>query len=421
MMSEFVCMLTEYIGIILCLHAFTKVRKEINLFNIILGVINVSALSYIDRYSDKRIFVVMLLFLTIFLYVKMKLEQSWFNAVKIWGIMMVVIPSLQLGLYTVMKMCFKSSVSPVIASAISNILMCVLFYFWNEKFLATLVMKIRRKLWGMAALIFILSIVYLAMIYKVERLVQAEVMLQTVGIIWGLLLFGVIILIMDVEKKNRERELKIYQVYNESFEEAIFTIRQRQHEFANHINALKDMQYTIHDTKELIEERNRYCDSLLKENELNGLLKQDLEPIIISVLYTKLLTAQNAGIEVSQKVHAIDFKKRIEIVELVEIIGILVDNAVEALSIESQVVKKLRVRILQEADKHFSVEVANSCKVLLQSEIENFTKNGYSTKGTDRGLGLVRLLTISEKNNAEISMGNIMYEGHNYFSVKVYI
>lgn len=420
-MSEFICRVTEYIGVMLCLHAFANAKREINVFNVILGVINVGVLSYIDRYSDKKTLVVLLLYFTIFLYVKLKLKQSWFNAVKIWGIMMVLVPSLQLGLYTIMKMCFRSGVSPVVASVISNILMCTLFYFWNEKFFVTLVMKIRRKLWAMAALIFILSIVYLAMIYKAERLVQAEVMLQTVGVIWGLILFGIIVLIMDVEKKNRERELKIYQVYNKSFEDAIITIRQRQHEFANHINALKNMQYTIHDTKELIAERNRYCDSLLKENELNSLLKRDLEPIIISVLYTKLLAAQNAGIEVSQKVHAIDFKKRIEIVELVEIIGILVDNAVEALMTEQQSVKKLRVRILSETDNHFSIEVANACKVLRQSDIEKFAESGYSTKGIERGMGLARLMAIIKRSNAEISMGNMMYECHNYFSVRVFI
>ena len=420
-MSERVGRLMEYVGSILCVHAFSNVKKEINVFNVILGVINISVLSYIDRYSNIRNLVLVVLYLTFFIYIKAKLEQSWLNTMKVWGIMMVVIPSLQAGVYIALKLCFKTSLSAINASIVSNILICMLFCFWNERRFSLLISKIRNKLWIIIATLFMMAVLYLFMLYKVDKLVQADKMLQIVGGIWGLIALLVILLTAEIEKKNKERELKIYQVYNESFEDAVLTIRQRQHEFANHINALKDMQYTIHDTKELIEERNRYCDLLLKENELNNLLKRDLEPIIISVLYTKLLAAQNVGIEVSQMVHAIDFKKRLEIVELVEIIGILIDNAVEALAIESQSVKKLRVRILSESDNHFSIEVANSCKVLLQSEIEKFVEIGYSTKGTDRGMGLARLMAIKKRNNAEISMGNMMYDNHNYFSVRMFI
>lgn len=421
MMIEVICRVTEYIGVMLCLHAFANAKREINVFNVILGVINVGVLSYIDRYSDKRTLVVMLLYFTIFLYVKVKLEQSWFNAVKIWGIMMVVIPSLQLGIYLIIKICLKTCMSDGVASIVTNILIGILFYLWNEKYFFVVVISIRKRIWFIISTIFLLTIIYVLILYIVKRVVLADVMIQMVGSIWGLLLLVVLFLTAEMEKKNKEKELRLYQVYNKSFEDAIITIRHRQHEFCNHINAIKSMQYTIDDTERLIEEQNKYCDLLLRDNELNSLLKRDLEPIVISVLYTKLLAAQNIGIEVSQTVHAIDFKKRIEIVELVEIIGILVDNAVEALMTEQQSEKKLRVRILLEEDKHFSIEVANACKVLLQSDIEKFTESGYSTKGTERGMGLARLKAIIKRNNAEISMGNTMYEGHNYFSVRVFI
>ncbi len=259
------------------------------------------------------------------------------------------------------------------------------------------------------------------MVYESERIVHADIMLQLVSGIWGLLLFVVLVLTAEMERKNKERELRMYQVYYHSFEDAVIAIRQRQHEFNNHINAIKSMQYTIIDTKELIKEQNQYCDSLLRENELNSLLKRDLDPIIISVLYSKFIVAQQAGIEVSQKVHVINFRKRIDIVELVEIIGILIDNAVEALLSEKQFIRKLRVRILSEGDNHFSVEVANSCEALSNNEIEKFCKNGYSTKGTGRGMGLARLIMIAKKNKAEVMMGNMEYKEQNYFSVKVSI
>lgn len=421
MMIKLISILSEYISIILCLHAYAKAPKKINTFNSILCVLNAVILLVMEKYNSRNTTVVILLYLALLLYVKVKLENKWFAAIKAWSLMLVTIPSLQLGLYIVLKTFFKSNINDRLTSIIANITIILFFIIWKEKIFSKIITGLRRQIWIMVTIVFIAIISYLFIIYKVERMLSASLLLQMVGVIWAFMLFLILVLIAEMEKKNKDKELRQYQIYNKSFEDAINTIRQRQHEFTNHINALKGMEYTIHDTERLIDERNKYCNALLKENELNSLLKRELEPIVISVLYTKLITAQSTGIDVSQKIHVIDFQNRIPIVELVEIIGILIDNAVEALLSEKQLVKKLRVRILSEADKHFSIEVANSCEVLSQYEIEKFVKSGYSTKGINRGFGLARLKTVAKRNNAKLSMGNMMYDGQNYFSVRVYI
>lgn len=421
MMSDVICMLTEYMGIILCLHAFANAKREINIFNSIFCILNVGMFYLGEKFSSKSILMSLMVYAVCLIYVRAKLEDKWLKVFKIWGLMMVIIPSLQVGFYIIIRISFKNSISAKTGSILANVLICVLFYFWSENRFYLVASYLKRKIWMIIIIVSISVMLYLFILYKTNKFVKEDTLLQIVVWIWGVILIFAMLLTAETEKKNKEKELRLYQVYNKSFEEAVITIRQRQHEFTNHINALKDMQYTICDSEKLIEERNQYCDSLLKENELNSLLKRDLESIVISVLYTKLLAAQQAGIEVSQKIHVIDFKKRIEIVELVEIIGILIDNAVEALSFEKQSIKKLRVRILSEVDKHFSIEIANSCEVLLQSEIEKFTRSGYSTKGIERGVGLARLMEIIKKNKAKVSMGNMTYEGQNYFSVRIFI
>ena len=421
MMSEIISILSEYISIIVCMHTYTKAPKKVNAFNSILCVLNAVILLVMEKYSGINNVIVILMYFTFLLYAKVKLVNKWFDAIKAWILMLVTIPSLQLGLYIIIKTFFKSNINDRFTAIIANITISVFFVFWKEKIFSRIVVWLRRKIWIIVAIAFIAIMLYLFTIYKTERILPANLLFQMVGVIWAAILFLIVALTAEMEKKNKDKELRQYQIYNKSFEDAINTIRQRQHEFTNHINAIKGMEYTIHDTAQLIDERNKYCNSLLKENALNSLLKRELEPIVIGVLYTKLIAAQSEVIDVSQKIHVIDFKKRIAIVELVEIIGILIDNAVEALLSDKQLVKKLRVRILLEADKHFSIEVANSCEVLSQCEIEEFVKSGYSTKGVNRGFGLARLKTVAKKNNAKISMGNMIYEEQNYFSVRVYI
>ena len=222
---------------------------------------------------------------------------------------------------------------------------------------------------------------------------------------------------MERDKETIEEELKGYELYNGAYEEIVEVIRMRQHEFENHLNAILCMGSTIHNYDELVDAQKEYCKEMVQENKLNKIVKPRVEPVITGFLYTKISQAESFGIEVQCEVHAIDTKQIIKTHDLIEVIGILIDNAIDA--IKEYDGQKIIIRLAKEEAAGFVVEIANTSRVFQHSELEKFCEYGYSSKGSGRGLGLARLKMIADKNAAELSIENRELEDRNYLVFKV--
>ena len=117
----------------------------------------------------------------------------------------------------------------------------------------------------------------------------------------------------------------------------ITAIRIKQHEFNNHINAIKCLPYTTKNAKELIAEQNRYCDAVLEDTEIVKLLKLESSPVLCGFLYSKLIFAQSLDIYFIYEVDPINVERYVTIHHFIEMTGILFDNAVEALVKEKRI------------------------------------------------------------------------------------
>jgi len=218
------------------------------------------------------------------------------------------------------------------------------------------------------------------------------------------------------ENKHKTKELQLYEVYNHAFEESINAIQMRQHEFENHINAIKCMKYTIVEQDELLVAQDEYCEKILKENKINKLLNINLEPVIRGFLYSKILSASEMGILSRYNIENIDIKRYISIVDFVEVIGILFDNAVEALEHEDE---KILIIKIYHREGALCLEVLNRSRVFLNSEIEKFCEYGYSSKGKNRGIGLARVKDIIHRYQGSFQIQNSTYLENNYLSFRV--
>ena len=125
------------------------------------------------------------------------------------------------------------------------------------------------------------------------------------------------------------------------------------------------------------------------------------------------------GILVEYDISPIDIRGRIEVYEMIELIGIFLDNALEAL--EESDFRKVLIEILNDKNG-FIVEIANASRIYTNVEIEQFFSYGYSTKGAGRGCGLNRVKEIVKKANAELLIQNRSIDIQNYlcFSVCFY-
>lgn len=125
-----------------------------------------------------------------------------------------------------------------------------------------------------------------------------------------------------------------------------------------------------------------------------------------SMLSSKIIVAQEAGIEVS--IEAPDEIEYISmaVIDLVTLIGILFDNAIEA-AIDSKE-KTIAIAIFTVSNQHFFV-IENSTKEK-QVPISQIFAEGYSSKGEGRGIGLANVeRIISEYDNVSLSTASEDY------------
>lgn len=406
-------LLFEYMALVLCIHKVAKKKVEVNIWMFLPFIIEWICV-FLSTMGTISIVCKILVLGGIFLYTKIKLVETWKKAGNIFGIGILLVLSLQVLQYYLIEFLpqFLQLCIVKYEMILININICMLSFFWKEKYVNAIVVRLNK---GMA----IFLLMFIRVIYLASQSTYSGVkntiyfFVETIGLSVACILW----ISTEKEKSHKAREVQMYTMYNQAFEEAIFTIRTRQHEFENHINAIKCMKYTIADQEELLLKQEQYCERVLKENKLNKLLKLEVEPVLIGFLYSKITSAEEKGISTEYEIQPIDIKEKIAIYEFIEVVGILFDNAVEAL--EKRESKKIILRISREEVNAFSLEIANCSPFYLNSEIEKFCSYGYSTKGENRGVGLSRVKDIVKKYNAKCLIQNCIYYEENYLSFKL--
>ncbi|MDY2698821.1 MAG: GHKL domain-containing protein [Lachnospiraceae bacterium] len=218
-----------------------------------------------------------------------------------------------------------------------------------------------------------------------------------------------------IKTKEIETELKMHKLYADSFQGLIENIRLRQHEFDNHINTIYSQHYIYDTYEELVKAQEDYCNIVIKDNRFNKLLNTS-NPIIIGFLYGKFLEIDKKGIEISYNVKIKELDIDVPVYKVIEILGNLINNAVEAIE-NTEGTDKLYVSIVE--DDKFEIEVCNESPYISYDEISKFFLKGFSRKGKNRGLGLYSVIRICSEYKLNISCENIEIDNRNWIQFKV--
>ncbi len=262
------------------------------------------------------------------------------------------------------------------------------------------------KFWILMIIPIILIIirVYMAIVAQDIRSEQ----LEKVNIFLFFITFTLIILIMyigfrgvtkEVELKSKQINFEVLQNYTTKIEGMYSDMRAFKHDYANIISSM--MGYI--DEEDMAGLKKHFYENILplnkkigKNDSEIGRLRQIKVPEVKGLLSLKLIRAQEMGIEVF-----IDIKEPIEqismnIIDLTRVLGILLDNAIEAT--EECVSPKIKIGFIK--DNHsLIIVICNSYKGDIPS-VDKLYKKGYSTKGTNRGIGLTSLREIINKYEA---------------------
>lgn len=405
---------TEYVGIMLCVYRLARNRIKIswkNLLDIICYIVIAFA---VENFRFGRLIIYVFLFLNI----RLRITDTCKQTIKPFVMMMCAIPMMQLLLFAALGEVMTKIFSIYSVINIINVIIIVFFLLWKEEYIVFFINTVTK--FGRVIFFILLIILFKCLIsyFSEYKVINAYSMRQIVICFLIVALMLIFWINSENEKRHKAEELRAYQIYTKTFEDAVTTIRTKQHEFDNHINAIKCMRYTIHDTNKLIDEQDKYCEKVLQDNKYNRLLKLKMSPILVGYLYSKFTAASALGINIEYEIQDIAVTS-IAINDLIEIIGILFDNAVEALEEQNHEENKEIEVYMAQTDSNFIISVANVSEWKTNSEIEKFFEYGYSTKGKEHGVGLYRINMLMKKYKINIQVENVAKNDINYLCFKV--
>lgn len=209
--------------------------------------------------------------------------------------------------------------------------------------------------------------------------------------------------IVKLEKDTEIQRIKDMQLmdlagYSSHVESLYREIRSFRHDYSNLLISLnesiksKDMStiQMIYDTV-LASSGKRFKHSKYDIAHLSNLKNVAMK----SIVSAKLIEAQSYGINLNIEVEeSIEEPNSIELVEFLQLISIFLDNAIEA-ALETPI-PRLSFAYFEE-DSQKIIVIENSIKND-SIDTKNIFKEGYSTKGPDRGIGLSNVNEILRRN-----------------------
>lgn len=217
--------------------------------------------------------------------------------------------------------------------------------------------------------------------------------------------------------EKQEKELSMYRLYTKPLEELVKEIRIKQHEFDNHMNAILNMHLTIDNYEDLVTEQSKYVKEIYDDHsrQFINLLKIS-DKVLAGFLYSKILEASKK-VKFDIHVHGKTILTQASEYNLIQVIGTLIDNAVEACNGENNAVKMM---VGSKEDK-LIFEIWNKHPKVSMEQMSRFFEKGYSTKGDGdrRGFGLYNAKRITEACRGELTVSMEEMQGDSYICFRV--
>ena len=206
---------------------------------------------------------------------------------------------------------------------------------------------------------------------------------------------------LETNNKIESAKLEQQKKYILALEKNNNEIRKFKHDFNNIILGLDG--YINNDDFDKEKLKKYFNSTIMNFNnniELNDIVIAKLNSIKVSslksLIINKVLVAQNNNIDVDINIQGEINDFYTDEMQLSRVLGILLDNAIEA-SLELTDDKKIDMNIIQ-IDKTTDIQISNTFNNT-GTPITDFNKEGFSTKGTNRGLGLSSAHEIANKLN----------------------
>ena len=249
-------------------------------------------------------------------------------------------------------------------------------------------------------LLFFMNYIYMLIYVRLSPLVIISFFVIVVATTACLIIY---ILYLEVKSEylKQEQEANHLEYYTNELEQQQISLRKFRHDYQNIFLSIKSFidDGDLAGLEKYYGENITFASKMIMENDftLDSLHKIKVREIK-SILASKVIAAQNLGrdtkvvVEVNEEIEEIP----IESITLVRMLGIILDNAVEAISERDfQGDGSLYVGIFKWSSG-ITIIIENTCSPNVPP-LEQIYKSEFSTKGKGHGLGLVNLLELANQ------------------------
>lgn len=399
-MFEVMYRLFEMMALVVCLHSLSGEKIKLDIYNVGFIAIELTFMQMIQDgiVSGQMYFAVYLIY---FIYAYVKFKDTIKISVLKCLLATLIMCGLQIVFYIPMYLLslFITNETVIILVVNSVILLFLIITRKSDKYY-NIFTFCKSKDW---ILRLCLTLCLAVVIYCMFTIKQSRAIKIDIYILFSMFMVMLLIFLYRWQKSvyelnRKEREIEITNLYNGVFEDMIETIRRRQHDFHNQIDAVYSLHLTADSLENLIKVQKDYCDNLVFENRYTKVLSCTKNSTLAGFIYTKFVKAEQCGIEVEYDI-AYTENTSISLYDLVEIIGIMIDNAIEAVH-EKDFCKKI-IFELKDYEGLFLC-VRNPVANISNNDIEKFFKSGYTTKNSGSGIGLCKIREYQKKYKYDI-------------------
>ena len=413
MILDKISIVLEIVAILLCINFHYSKKLRFGIYDVLFAALQIVVVTFANYYeSFKAILVLSYLLIFIFQIYKYKISfgQCCLN------LMLVVCLSVILQLISsIPALPFVGHVNTNILilcnNSINLVLILILGKFGLIHRISTFLIR-REWLVKVAVVCCFIGAVYLTIVYKMDKYLRPTDYI--IFLVWTIIIFVSVIGWQKSKEQYRIKkyELELTKVYDKYSQELLDIVIKRQHDFDNYIQALLGQMYIADSLEDL---RSRYTDVITDikgDNQYNKLLAGG-NSLIVGFLYSKFVNAEKSGCNITYNVRTKDMTSHVPGYKIIELIGIIFDNAVEA--VKDNVDKNIYVEIL-ECDIGINVKISNPCHYVKDEELCSWFTKGISTKGDNHGIGLCNVRAIVEKYDIDLSVYNNEIDDINYLN-----
>ena len=236
---------------------------------------------------------------------------------------------------------------------------------------------------------------YLATIYG--KNIPIPISLLSIFIIFIYFCISIYSLSRTSKLEETTRDLEGEKLVNKSLTILHDNIRAFKHDFNNIVQAIGGY-ITTNDMEGLKNYYSQLLDDCQRVNNLTTLSPEVINnPAIYSILASKYYKADELGIKINLEIFLDLNTLKIKIYELTRILGILLDNAIEATLDCSE--KVINVIMRKDDTHHRQLIIIENSYSNKNINLDKIFEKSYSTKPNNTGLGLWEVRQILKKNN----------------------